>query len=307
MKIAIFDTGTHPTPIFKEWGVGLLDLGHEIDFYPVQQYSLVTCIGTPYDLILYAGLASLSELEVVKKSQAKCKIVCAADTFNPNYRQFLDLVDFFITTQSSSPSLVRDFNSIGFKLYNIPLAGNNHLFYPNRQTKEYDVCFIGTLGHGYRSEDKYLYPLLDNPSYNCYLAGMTYKNYRIPFLPYDQINSVRSKTKVNINFHVDYQHEGKGYPLDRIDLNQSVYNIALSGGFQICDHELASKLFDESIVLGNEDNWQELVKHYLHNETAREELAEKSYEIAIKKHTWKVRMSEFLLILSNHGTNSVYN
>lgn len=307
MKVAIFDTGTHPTPIFKEWGVGLSDLDHEVDFYPVQQYSLLSCVGIPYDLILYAGSANLSDLETVRKSQTNCKIVCAADTFRPSYEQFIDLVDFFITTQSSSPSLIKDFNSIGFKIYNIPLAGNDHLFYPTKQTKEYDVCFIGTLGHGYRGEDKYLYPLLDNPSYNCYLAGMSYRNYRIPFLPYDQANSVRNRTKVNINFHVDYQHEGRGYPLDRIDLNQSVYNIALSGGFQICDHELANKLFDGSIILGDVSNWQELVDYYVNNESAREDLAEKSYKIAIEKHTWKVRMSEFLLILNNHGDSSLHN
>lgn len=307
MKIAIFDTNTHPTPILKEWGYGFLDLGHEVDFYPIQQYNITICLNQEYDLIVYVGDMNPDLFEQVKKNNPTVKIVCAADQIQPHFYQFKGLVEFFITTQHECPDLVKQFNDIGFTLYHIPLAGNNHLFYPTDLEKHYDVCFIGTLGHGYRSEDIFLYPLLDNPKYKCYLAGMRYKQYNIPFLPYDQANQIRNLSKVNINFHVAYQHRGKGNPIDRVDLNQSVYNIALSGAFQICDHELAYELFDDSIVLGNVDNWQELVEYYINNDLERNKLAKQSYEIAISKHTWKVRMTEFLEILKNHGHSSIYN
>lgn len=307
MKIAVFDTNSHPTPILKEWGYGFLDLGHEVDFYPIQQYSITNCLNKEYDLIVYVGDMNPYLFEQVKQNNPKLKIVCATDQLQAHFYQFKGLVDFFITTQHECHSLVKQFNDIGFSLYNIPLAGNNHLFYPNELEKQYDVCFIGTLGHGYRGEDVFLYPLLDNLNYKCYLAGMQYKHYNIPFLPYNQSNVIRNSSKVNINFHVAYQHHGKGIPADRVDLNQSVYNIALAGAFQICDHELAHELFDGNIVLGNSDNWQELVEYYINNDDARNKLAKQSYEVAIDKHTWKARMSEFLTILEKHGHNSIYN
>jgi spore maturation protein CgeB len=307
MKIAVFDTIHHPTPILKEWGIGFTDLGHDVDFYAIQHHTILSCLNIPYDLIVYVGDMNVHHFEQVKLNNLNVKIVCAADSLQSHFVQFKGLVDFFITTQHSCKTLTDSFNDIGIKLYNVPLAGNDHLFYPLELEKELDVCFIGTLGHGYRGEDKYLYPLLDNPNYNCFLAGMTYKQYNVPFLEYEKANTIRNLTKVNINFHVAYQHENHGYPADRIDLNQSVYNIALSGGFQICDHQLANLLFENSIVLGTEENWNELVDYYIHNDLERNELAYQSRTIALEKHTWKVRMREFLQILENHEYNSISN
>ena len=306
MKIAVFDTIQHPTPILREWAVGFTDLGHDVDFYAIQHHNITSCLNIPYDLIIYVGNMNPADFDRVKEINPDVKIICAADQILPIYSKFIGLVDFFITTQHECPALTKKFNEIGFALYNIPLAGNEHLFYPLVSDKEYDVCFIGTLGHGYRGEDKYLYPLLDNPNYNCYLAGMRYRNYNVPFLPYSEANMIRNRTKVNINFHVSYQHPGQGNPIDRVDLNQSVYNIALSGGFQICDHTLAYDLFNGSVILGNVDNWCELVDYYIHNDQERMKLAHRSYEIAKEKHTWKVRMSEFLEILDNHD-HSIHN
>ena len=306
MKIAVFDTNNHPTPILKEWGIGFLELGHVVDFYPTEHHTILVCLNKIYDLIVYVGNINIHEFEMVKQNNPNVKIVCAADTIHPHFFQLKGLVEFFITTQHACPSLVNNFSEIGLKLYHVPLAGNNRLFYPSNSDKHYDVCFIGTLGHGYRGEDKYLYPLLDNPRYRCYLAGMQYKHHNIPFLPYDQANAIRNASKVNINFHVAYQHHNQGVPSDRIDLNQSVYNIALAGGFQICDHELAHDLFQGNIILGNDSNWQELVEYYVNNDVVRNELAKNAYEIAIEKHTWTVRMSEFLNILQQHN-DSLYN
>jgi len=307
VKIAVFDTNNHPTPILKEWGFGFLDLGHEVDFYPTEHHTILACMNKLYDLIVYVGSIQLHEFELVKQQNSNVKIVCATDQMQPHFYQLKGIVEFFITTQHECPSLVNEFKQIGFDLKHVPLAGNNHLFYPEQMIKQYDVCFIGTLGHGYRGEDKYLYPVLDNPNYNCYLAGMQYKHYNTPFLPYDQANAIRNSSKININFHVAYQHRGLGNPIDRVDLNQSVYNIALAGGFQICDHALASELFDGNIILGNEDNWNDLIAYYINNDDARNKLAKQSYEIAITKHTWKARMCEFLNILEKHNHASIHN
>jgi spore maturation protein CgeB len=298
MKIAVFDTNNHPTPIFKEWGYGFLDLGHEVDFYPTEHHSIRSATNHIYDLIVYVGGMDLLDFEFVKNHNPNVKIVCSTDCIQPFHQQFIGLIDFFITTQHQCPELIKQFGDIGFKMYHVPLAGNNHLFQPVNCNKQYDACFIGTLAHGYREEDKYLYPYVEK--YNFYLAGMTYKNYGIPFLPYDQSNMIRNQSKININFHYDYQRDNEGHPADRVDLNQSVYNIALSGAFQLCDHPLVSELFDGSIVTANWNEWPELFDYYLNNETERVKFATKSYEIAIEHHTWKARMREFLQILNTH-------
>jgi hypothetical protein len=295
MKIAVFDTNNHPTPILKEWGYGFLDLGHEVDFYATELHTISVCINKPYDLIVYVGNINVHEFELVKQQNSNVKIVVAADTVQTHFYQLKGLIEFFITTQHSCPSLVKQFADIGFDLKHVPLAGNNHLFYPVTTETQYDICFIGTLAHGYREEDKYLYPFIEK--YNFFLAGMQYQNFGVPFLAYDQSNDIRNKSKININFHYDYQRLGEGYPADRVDLNQSVYNIALSGAFQICDHPLVSELFDDSIIVADSKHWPDLIEYYLHNDAERDALAKRSYDIAIKNHTWKARMSEFLNIL----------
>lgn len=292
MKIAVFDTNNHPTPILKEWGYGFLDLGYAVDFYPIENHTIAACMNKIYDLIVYVGNINVNEFELLKQFNPDVKIVVATDVMQPNFYQLKGLVEFFITTQHSCPELVKQFNDIGFDLKHVPLAGNNHLFYPLDIVKQYDICFIGTLAHGYREEDKYLYPFIDK--YDFFLAGMQYKNFGVPFLAYDQSNDIRNKSKININFHYDYQRLGEGSPADRVDLNQSVYNIALAGAFQICDHHLVSELFDGSIIVADSAHWPELIEYYMHHDDERNALANRSYEIAIEKHTWKARMREFL-------------
>jgi spore maturation protein CgeB len=296
MKIAVFDTNNHPTPILKEWGIGFLDLGHDVDFYPIEHYNITACTNKLYDLIVYVGNMNVHDFELVKQYNPNVRIVCAADSVQLHFHQFVGLIDFFITTQHSSPSLHAAFKQIGFNLHYVPLAGNDHLFYPIDIENKYDICFIGTLAHGYREEDKYLYPFIDK--YKFYLAGMQYNNHGISFLPYDQANVIRNSSTININFHYDYQRPNEGTPSDRIDLNQSVYNIALSGAFQICDHTLVADLFDNNIIVDNHTNWPELIEYYIHNHEERNKLAKKAYDIAIKDHTWKARMREFLKLLN---------
>lgn len=296
MKIAVFDTETHPTPILKEWGYGLVDLNHNVDFYATQRYDILSCLNIKYDLIIYVGDLNVKKFEIFKKSQPKTKIVCCVDDIKPHYKDLKGLVEFFVSIHNSNTILKNYFDQIGFKFHFIPLAGNNHLFYPLEIEKKYDICFIGTLSHGYRGEDKYLYPFIENKKYNFYLGGMIYKNYGIPFIPYEESNLIRNQSKININFHYDCQKPHKKDQPHRIDLNQSVFNIALSGNFQICDHPLVKEIFGDSIIT-SENNWSELIEYYLHNDEERKRLSNKAYHIALQNHTWKTRMGEFLNLL----------
>ena len=91
-----------------------------------------------------------------------------------------------------------------------------------------------------------------------------------------------------------------GSPLNRIDCNQSVFNIALSGNFQLCDHPLVIDYFKGNVIFGNEENWLDVFNHYLHNKHEREEKAYNAMVIAQNEHTWIVRMSQFLEIIKKN-------
>ena len=302
-KIVLCDTIHHATPILLEWCYGLQDLGYNVSYLPIPEHSILE-IDEEVDILIYAGIPDsieyLKQFEQFKSKFPNCKIIGAGDTWRDNYVNFKDIVDFFITTQHECPSLMKSYESNGFKLYSVPLAANHRLFYKIDTPKIYDACFIGNLSHGYRSEDKFLYPILDNERYTCMLGGMTYGKYQNGFIPYQEHNIIRNATHINLNFHVPYQKPNRGEHYDRVDLNQSVYNIALSGNFQLCDHPLVETLFDGNIVIGDESNWLELFEYYLHHPAERESKAEKAMEIAKQSHTWLVRMQELMEIIRLH-------
>jgi len=298
-KIILCDSTMHPTPILKGWCLGLLDLGHDASFLPIPQYSILD-INEEVDILIYPFITEnhIPQFETFKKRYPNTKIIGCRDQWDPSYFKLKGIVDFFVAALDDTPSLRKEYKENGFDLYNIPLAGNDKLFFKSNQEKQFDACWIGNLSHGYRSEDKFLYPILDK--YKCFLGGITYKEYKHGFIPYNTHNPIRNQSKINLSFHVPYQKPNRGKFYDRVDCNQSVFNIALSGNFQLCDHPLVTDYFKGNVVLGNEDNWLELFEYYINNEKEREELAYNAMIIAKKEHTWKKRMEQFINILELH-------
>lgn len=298
-KIVLCDTINHPTPILLEWGYGLSDLGYGVKYLPVPNYSILQ-LDEEVDLLVYAGINErlVDEFIEFKRRQPKAKIVGASDHWKDCYRNLKGVVDFFIGALERVPQVAKQFRENGFAYYNVPLAANHRLFRKVDAPKTYDACFIGNLSHGYRGEDYFLYPILDR--YNCFLGGMTYKNYTLGFVPYQQHNLIRNQSAVNLNFHVPYQKPGRGEPVDRVDCNQSVFNIALSGNFQLCDHPLVLEYFKGNVILGDESNWLELFNYYLNTPIEREERAYQAMLIAQQEHTWVARMKQFINLLNAH-------
>ncbi len=290
MKIAAFDTLNHPTPILREFGIGFEDLGYEFHFYGLESYSLSSASENEYDYIFYVSSLNYSEVETFKKSNPNTKIIYATDFWRDELHKYKNLFHSLLTTQTRCPEFSYLCDSEEMRLLHCPLAGNDRIFFPIEKEKDIDISFVGTLAHGDRGESRYLYPLIDCGKYNFYLAGMTYKDWGVPFLPYSEVNEIRNRSKININFHTNYQKEGKGQPLGRVDLNQSVYNIALAGGFQICDHPEAKLIFGGSIIVPDDKDWVNCVEYYMNHEEERNECAKKALEIARKHHTWKERM-----------------
>lgn len=307
MRILLCDTIHHPTPVLKGWYFGFKSLGYEPHYLPIPNHSLLE-VADEYDLVVYPFIREelLLEFETFKKRWPNTRIIGARDEWDPFYLKLKDIIDFFVVPLDSTPTVVKEYNDNGFSCYNIPLGGNSQFFFPDKTTgKQYDACFIGTLGHGYRGEEEYLYPILDK--YNCFLGGMNYKQYQNGFIDYKSTNIIRNQSKINLNFHYDYQIKGKGKTTDiantdlsRDDLNQSVFNIALSGNFQLCDHPSVKKHFGDSIPIADKDNWMEMFEYYLNNEQEREDLAQKAMIIAQKEHTWGSRMKQFINIGKKH-------
>lgn len=304
-NIFVFDIINHVTPIFKEWSYGLSNLGYNIFYFPLESYDIRSwqLSKVKPDLVLIHQNIQPNQIEhfvEFKKQNPDCKIVGLFDYEYIAYKELNNVIDFFITLQLKSKYLHEKVNSQGFVLYDFLLAGNDKFFYNVPSEKKYDICWIGYLAHGYRGEDKFLYPLLDNPKYKSFLGGIRYKNHIGGHVPYENMSPIRCETKINLNFHVPYQKPGMGKDDNQMSINQSVFNIPLCNSFQLCDHPFVLDLFDGSVPIGNEFNWIELVDEYLSDVKKREAHALKSYKIAKEKHTWKTRMLEFSSLLVNH-------
>jgi hypothetical protein len=301
-KITLCDTMNHATPILREWAEGFIGLGYETYYLPKEYCPTYLDSIEEMDLLVYAGpnLSILQQMETLKRRYPNMKIIGASSEWNDEFILFKDIIDFFIGAIDLHSTIKQQFKNNGYDWYNVPLAARQDFFYKQDIKKTHDACFIGNLSHGYRYEDKYLYPILDNSKYKCILGGMTYKNYVTGFIPYETHNAIRNQTKINLNFHVPYQIPGKGEFPSRSDCNQSVFNIALSGNFQLCDHPLALDYFKGNVVIGNEENWLELFEYYLNNDQEREELAYNARQICLKEHTWLARMEEFIILTKKH-------
>lgn len=300
-RIMLCDVSGHPTPILLEWSYGLKDLGYTVDYLPIPQSTLHS-ITEHYDMLVYAGVPveKLQEFTSFKNKFPKTKIIGATDHWRNGYEHFKGIVDFFIGCFESIPSVKQIFNQHGYQFYNIPLAANHRFFYKKEIEKVYDASFIGTFSHGYRFEDVFLYPILNNCKYKCFLGGVTYGNYQNGFIKYEDHNIIRNQTKINLNMHVPYQKPNMGIPVDRVDCNQSIFNIAASGNFQLCDHPLANDYFKGNVAVGDSQNWLELFEYYLHNDEEREEKAYNAKQICMAEHTWIERMKQFLTLCKEH-------
>ena len=290
MKIAVFDSYGSPNPILFEWAAGFIALGHECDSYDLAHHSISSCLNKEYDIVFLVGPLNPAELAKFCQNSPKTKIVYACDQWMPFLRDCRPFIAHLISIQSDSPPFKNKCLEEGFLFDYVPLCGSEFSFFPIDCEKTIDVGFVGSLAHGSRGEQKYLYPILDNPKYSTFLGGMTYKGRGAAFIPYKEVNAIRNTFKVSLNFHTDYQ-KNSGI---RLDLNQSVYNIALSGVLQICDHPLTKEVFRGSIVVPSDEDWVDAVDYYVNHPDEGQILANKAREIALQEHTLVVRMTQLL-------------
>ncbi len=295
--ILIYEKWEHFIPTGLSWSSGLLANEQSVIHIdppdPLINYDLSNVDIIFYDGLEYNGDLDSAYLDIVKVKDNYPNIKIFPIVVHPKefFLKYHTYIDKFLTTIDSYTSSDLKFKEMGFDIIHVPLAADTELFYKTNDEYKFDYSFIGTISHGYRREDKYLYPFIDNNDLIGVVAGVTRPGLCKQYVTHNDLNMIYNSTKINLNFHYDIQ---KGIDT-RYDLNGRVFEIALSGNFQLCDnHPYVTILFGNSIPTVNAENFKDSFYYYLSHEDERFELAEKSRKICLEEHTWKKRMSDLL-------------
>lgn len=301
MKFLIYESWNHYFPIGKGWAEGLQQLNNEVCHVEPNSFKLSDYVSNElYEKIDYIiwfdfdySQDTYEELDKIKALHPNVDIIPIVLNYNDNFdNKYKSYINKVVSLTYKHKSAEKDFNNNGYKYLNLPLATSTNIFNKLNLDKKYDVSFIGKFGsngHGYRKQDIYLYPILDEPVLSAYTVGFSYNKYSLNSIDYSELNDIYNSTDINLNFHYDIQ---KGP--DRIDFNYRTFDICAAGGFQLCDHPYVNELIPDLIVEEDGNKWKEIVKYYLHNSTERKEIADKCYKYVIENHTWKNRMSQLI-------------
>ncbi len=112
--------------------------------------------------------------------------------------------------------------------------------------------------------------------------------------------AVFNASSINLNTH---------HPNDIEGVNQRVFDIAGSGGFQLVDHkkgiELVFSLQNEIVTYRSLEELKELIEHFLSNPIERKAIAKRAMDRAHREHTYTIRLEEiFHSIEVKHETKS---
>lgn len=294
MKILVTETFLHYLPNGIGWIEGFHDLGHET-FALQSHINNITQIDQELDLIIFMGMHTFEYEDVVKFKDRwpDTRLVAVCAGFDESYLRLKPFIEVWVEHNHKHGLIDNLFQQAGMKLIHIPLASSPNLFKQLSLEKQFDISFIGQFGdkhgHGYREQDYYLDPIINSELEGFYAGFYGYPNVNLA-----EVNRAYNITKVNLNFHYPNQKLESNSYTDSVDFNSRVFDIAMSKNFQLCDHPHIKELFNEGVQYTSKEDWVDAVHYYVANEDARLMLAEKAYQECLTKHTWKVRMAEFL-------------
>jgi len=299
MKIIVYEPFQHFIPTGEGWARGFEDLGHTAYRLPSVQYR-ITDVDEEVDLLIIHDLVPevTKDLIEYKKTFPNTKIAVLCDYYRPHFDAAKDFVDLWFELSVQHTYSKKQFDARGMSFGHVQLSAHTKNFYPKDIPKIYDVSFIGQLSHGYRGEDKYLYPVIDKKYKGIFGGGFNYKGTLYPHIHHDNLNNIYNSTKVNINFHYPLHKEERENDLEyRLEVNGRIFEIALSGNFQISDNPLVANFFGNSIPIVGENEWTNKIDYYLSNEKERLDLAKKSYDICKNNHMYVHRAKKILELL----------
>lgn len=290
MKILVTETFLHPMPNGKGWLEGINQLGHE--GYALQSHLYtINQIDEAMDVIVFMGMhtVNLEHIADYKTRFPATKMVAVCYGFDESYLNLTPYIDLWVEHNYKHDIVDTMFQQNNMKLVHLPLASSTEMFSKLNTPKTYDVSFVGNFGHGYREQDIYLDPII-----KLGVSGFYSGFYDYPTVLPQQLNSIYNNSKVNLNFHYQHQKTQSDKQSDSIDFNSRIFDIALSGNFQLCDHPYTSLVFEDGVKYTSKEDWMDAFNHYLHNENDRLDMAQKAQTICLQKHTWKARMEEFI-------------
>lgn len=294
MKFVVVESFTHHIPTGLGFIEGLTQLGHEAYALPNNQYN-INQINELVDCLIFMGWPNVQEVIKFKQKWPQTKIIVVGFGWNNIVEELKDYVDVWIEHTLKHDLADEIYKQHDLILHHIPLGASSDRFKPLNIEQQYDLSFIGQFGgqgHGYRHEDIYLYPLMKKQLKGFYSGFDGY-----PFVPHTQINEIYNSTKINVNFHYWNQKCQTDDLQTRIDFNGRVFEIALAGGFQLCDHPFIKDYFGEGIATASPELWEEAFDFYLNNSDIRKEFIIKAQQTALENHTWKNRMKQLINIL----------
>jgi len=292
MTAIIYESFLHYVPTGNGWARGFEDLGIEVFKLPSVEYRL-TDIDGPTDVLIVHDVNPqvASDLIEYKKAYPNTKVGILCSTYEPCFDSLKDYVNLWFNLSVQNTYLSQMFNSRGMKFKPITLAADQTKFFPMNLPRDYDVSFIGQIGlqgHGYRKEDKYLFPVIDK-GYKGLYGAFAYKQSYHP-IQHSKLNEVYNKTKVNFNFHYTNQKiESPNDTLSRVEINCRTFEIAMGGNFHITDHPYTSQFFGDTVPHVKEEDWLSTIDYYLENDEKRNALADEARKIALEKHTFACR------------------
>jgi hypothetical protein len=293
----IYEPFQHFIPTGEGWASGLEDLGWNIYRLPETEYRLSE-VNEPLDLIIIhdMDLQKSKDICEYKSRYPEVKIAVLISTYDPLFYSIRNHVNFWFNLSVQNTYLSNSYNEKGMPFSCVSLAAHTKYSFPINCSKEYDVSFIGQIGqqgHGYREEDKYLFPVIDR-GYRGIFGGFSYNGIQYVNQHYSKLNEIYNKTKVNLNFHYTNQKSESDDPMSRLELNGRTFDIALSGNFQITDNPITKELFGDSIPVVSVNRWVETIDYYLTHEEERQQLSKKARDLALQFHTYVNRAKEIL-------------
>lgn len=294
-KIVIRESLAHFCPIGVDWCNGLGKLGYyktQLISQPGQLYTL-----SP-EVDIFINLMDITDPDVdyyikkLKKEKPESKVLSTLAHPLTKLEQYFGLVDYWFECGNAFPAYEEWFKVRGQKFISIAGATTPELF-PHEsilESDKVDFAFIGQFGgtgHGDRDQDKYLYPLIDNPELTSHLFGFGYKNNPVRRIHYNELYKVFNRTKVNINFHYPFQKN------EHIVINKRAFDIAATGNFQLVDHPLYEELTGIK-AYPDPKEFIDAFYYYKDKPEERAEITQKAKEVVLEKHTWEVRMKTLL-------------
>ncbi len=222
-----------------------------------------------------------------------------------NYDRYLALYsDFFSIAPKSQLEL---YSSYGLNNGMIcQWACNPQDFYPLQNEKKiYDVTFIGA---AYGNRVKYIRFLLEC-GINIKVFGKGWnkvkdiRNYWGGFLSREKMLKIISQSKINLNFL------WTSYNPDQTMIKGRTIELSACKAFQLSNYndELKNYGFQDGLniaIFHNKEEMAEKINYYLNHCSEMEKIADASYCLALKQHTWKQRFDHIFEMIKNGGKNS---